>query len=424
VGIVFLVGTSQVAVSIGRANELGILDFHRVSPLSATAQTIGFLIGAPIREYLVAACLIPFALVVSAMGPPGPFSYGILLIVLLSSTLLFHTLAVILGLVSTKGQNAAGGVVGLIVLSHIGSGFVFVGVALPGMLTVIPTFLQLMEHLPPGQAQLGLPKFFGVELPLSLQSLIYQVPMFLFFLVAASNRMRSDWAHLYSKRTAAAFLTVIASLTMGSMVGHAQLPQRLFVPVMLYVLVPVAMMLLMAVTPNSGEFANGHRRAEKMNLLKPSMWTDLASNRGIVIVFCGIIVSSVQVAIRMQGAPRFDARLWIMTMTAFCVVAYFGFALQLFQLAFGRRARPYLMLCLFLMWLLPIVIGVLASLTFGEQVSRVIRNLSPIIGIASGSWPALVSSLVLLFFFGGLLLVTEKRIVDRLRPAEFGFDDL
>ena len=53
-----LAGMSQVASSIGQVNDSGVLDFHRISPLPPTTTALGFVLGAPIREYFVALLIV------------------------------------------------------------------------------------------------------------------------------------------------------------------------------------------------------------------------------------------------------------------------------------------------------------------------------------------------------------------------------
>ena len=58
--ILIILGGSQVSAAVGGARLSGILDFHRVSPLTPAELTLGFFFGAPIREYLQFACTLPF----------------------------------------------------------------------------------------------------------------------------------------------------------------------------------------------------------------------------------------------------------------------------------------------------------------------------------------------------------------------------
>ena len=59
--IIVAIGGAQVATSVGSGRASGILDFHRVSPLSRDALSLGFFFGAPIREYLLLATTLPYS---------------------------------------------------------------------------------------------------------------------------------------------------------------------------------------------------------------------------------------------------------------------------------------------------------------------------------------------------------------------------
>src|ERR1700724_978093 len=69
--LLMLMGGSQVASSVAHVKETGILDFHRITPVPASVQVVGFLLGAPIREWLLFAVTLPFALVCAILGPWG-----------------------------------------------------------------------------------------------------------------------------------------------------------------------------------------------------------------------------------------------------------------------------------------------------------------------------------------------------------------
>src|SRR5262245_28665880 len=66
--IIVAIGGGQVATVVGGARSSGILDFHRVSPLSPTELTLGFFFGAPIREYILLATTLPYALLCVGFG--------------------------------------------------------------------------------------------------------------------------------------------------------------------------------------------------------------------------------------------------------------------------------------------------------------------------------------------------------------------
>lgn len=83
-----------------------------------------------------------------------------------------------------------------------------------GLLTVIPTYAQSMRSLDP---RATLPGIFGIEMPLFIQSLVYQFALLFCLYAAAVRKMRSDRAHAYSKPMATAFLSTVAVLGLGSL---------------------------------------------------------------------------------------------------------------------------------------------------------------------------------------------------------------
>src|SRR5690348_6375028 len=74
-GLLFLGGASQVGTSVAGAREAGVLDFHRISPVPPAALALGFLLGGPVREYVLFLCTLPFAIAFVALGWPSPLGF-------------------------------------------------------------------------------------------------------------------------------------------------------------------------------------------------------------------------------------------------------------------------------------------------------------------------------------------------------------
>ena len=413
-----LAGTSQVASSISQSNDSGILDFHRVSPLPATTTAFGFIAGAPIREYLVALVILPFSLLCAILGKPGLIGFCTTGVVLLSTTLLFHSIALTAGLIAqpgkTRGTNMAVGF--LLVMATFATGQVFDGIPIPGLLTAGPALFEAMG-VGGGLRGARTPTFFGAELPLFIQSLIYQTPLTLFLLVAIVRRMRSAQAALYSKTAAIGFLITVSVLNLGGIIGHQNVDPEIVVPVLLYVNWFIAILLTLAVTPSQGSYRNCVRRSNKLNMHRPPLWGDESSNRGVVLAFASVTLAMAQIVqsvVQVNAGPQF----WLRVGITICVISYFGSAVQFFALNFGRRSRPVLTLFLFLFWLLPLVVGSLAGVTFGDNaIGEFIAALSPLFGIAAGSIPALAGSFVLAGVFYVLTIREERRCQETLQNA-------
>jgi hypothetical protein len=402
-------GTSQVSSSISLTNDTGILDFHRVSPLPAHTATFGFVIGGPIREYLIAGILWPFALFCAILGKPGISGFAAISIVMLTTTLLFHMMAMNAGILSRKGKTRGSsmGIAFLMILSTGSSPSVLAGLPIPGLLTVGPAYSEAMGMV---DARADLPTFFGLELPLFLQSLIYQIPVIIFLTIPVVRRMRSAQASLYSKPTAIACLATLSFLNLGGIVNHPQLKAEHFIPMLLYASVLISIFLTMAVTPSQGSYMNLVRRSKKLNMLKPSLWDDESSNRAVLFVFGSFTWATVQVVDSFLAKGQLKSDFLIMTGTAISVVIYFGSAAQFFALKYGRKSRSMLMMFLFFFWLMPLILAALVAASVDPDLGLKIAAFSPIYGIGSASILALVVSAALAGVFFALMVREERAI--------------
>jgi hypothetical protein len=402
-------GTSQVSSSISLTNDTGILDFHRVSPLPAHVMAFGFVIGGPVREYLVAAILLPFAFFCAVLGKPGFLGFCAISIVMLTTTLLFHMMAMNAGILSKRGKTRGSsmGIAFLLIIASVSSPSVAVGLPVPGLLTVGPAYGEAMGMFAGKQ---DLPTFFGLELPLFLQSLIYQIPLIAFLAIPVVRRMRSAQASLYSKPTAIACLAAFSFLNLGGIVNHPQLMPELFIPMLLYACVFVSILLTVAVTPSQGSYMNLVRRSKKQNMLKPSLWDDESSNRAVLFVFASFTWATVQVVDTFLAKGQLKSDFLIMTGTAIGVVIYFGSAAQFFALKYGRRSKAMLMMFLFFFWFMPLVLAALVAATIDPDLGLKVAAFSPIFGIGSASILGLVVAVALAGIFFSLMVREERAI--------------
>ena len=124
-------GSNQINASLGGARESGILDFHRVSPLPPSVVALGFLLGAPVREYVLAAVIVPFVAVQRLPARRGRAPGAVLGLVvrsrsrLLTTTWVVHALAMLGALTRKKPRGSVIGgvatVIFLLVLLYFGS---------------------------------------------------------------------------------------------------------------------------------------------------------------------------------------------------------------------------------------------------------------------------------------------------------------
>ncbi|MGZ0169126.1 MAG: hypothetical protein ACKVHE_06200 [Planctomycetales bacterium] len=421
-----LAGTSQVASSISASNDSGILDFHRIAPLSPTTTTLGFMVGGAVREYLIAFVLLPFTFACALFSDVGIFGLLTSTLVLISSTLLFHALALTAGLVAKRGKtrNVNSGLIFLVLGASATTTLTNFGISIPGMLFVGPAFLEAVNADLPQNA---IPAtFFGFQFPVFVQSLLYQIPLTVFLVVAATRRMGSATAMFFSKSTALAFLVTFTTLSLGGVIGHANLNATKLVPVLSYIEFLVAVLLILAITPTQGQYQGGARRAKRIGMGRPPMWQDDSSNRTAVFVMASLVLGTVQIIHTLVPALNIDARFWRTAGTAAAVIAYFGFVTQYYSLKYPNRAKLALMMFLFLFWILPLFVALLLATIMQQQdFSLHVASISPLFGIGAGSWTALIFAASMAAIFFVLLTMQERRVWETLAIREIAkADDL
>ncbi len=412
--IIMAVGGTQIASSVGACRSSGILDFHRVSPLSRDELTLGFFFGAPVREYVLLATTLPYALLCVGFGVPSAPGLIQLMIALVAFAWLFHGLGLLSALLAKPRAGTRGGIGALV--------FLVIMILWIGM-RVIGRAGQLVDM----DQQL---LFFGISLPWLAVALLYIFSALFFLYLAARRRMGSERIHPLSKAQGLAAVLTISILCLGGI--WKQQSYDVLQVVALYFLVGVSIFSIMMVTPTQAEYVKGLLRARKQGLSKLPAWDDLALNWLFLAGACAILLVTGTViwnagANAPTALPAGAVRNYPLGVAlAVLVVAYFGLGMQYFFLRFGARGKMYFGLFLFLAWLLPLVAGTIfmfASIPREtSRVGQVIYSLSPIAGIAMSSIDAdqpvltkaiqggaITPALAYAFIFNSLLIGARRR---------------
>jgi hypothetical protein len=415
--ILGIMGAGQVGGSVSGARASGIMDFHRVSPLTPTELVLGFFFGAPVREYLLFLVTLPFSILCVVLGTPDFRGFVQVMILLVAGSWVMHALALINGLV-TKGPAGSRGVVGLLI---------FLGILGGNLFTAFGNIANRLDAEP----RLD---FFGISLPWLAVVLLYLGPLLFFLYLASKRRIDSERVHPFSKPQAVAAMATLGALLLGGIWSLPDAPALLIA--ILYVLVLVGILLAAAVTPNQAEYYKGLWRAHKLGLSRLSLWHDLAGNRAFLAALCGLVLATATVAwgrldegvLRTGPGGVVRQALPLAIATGVVIVAYHGLALQFFLLRFGRRGWNYLSLFLFLVWVLPLVAGTIMALADnrGPGLAQAVFAVSPIagLGLTAGAGvggpgdqdllivagAALTPSLLFAFVFNGLVTYAQRRI--------------
>lgn len=476
--ILFLMGGSQVAAAVSHINETGIIDFHRVTPIPSKVQTIGILLGAPIRELTFYAATLPFALYCALAGPVGIVDWCKLLLVQLGAAVMYYTLAMVAGLSAKSGRGASGRFVMMLAVLNIAATQLYqVGIYGPTLITTVPVYeevfpdefvgrrqarqqqqmamqQQQQQMQPKGgkqnpnaqanqmqQNQANMqavpvpPKpevtFYSIPIPVVWQSLLFQGTFLSFLFVAASRRIRSARLPLYAKPIALLFYGCIAVLTLGSVWEG---PRMLQVLGMVYFLSICAMVLTSSITPALGDVTKGMQRAWKMSGSRVPPWSDLATNKFVVLIFGGILATATGLCIALAPNQPLPAPMvlknefqpWPPLLVGIAIIFVFGFALQYFHLAANRKANGFMALLIVIGWLLPLMAGGLMT-NVNDDMSNIVMAISPITGITNAGGvsigntdpktiqiAAIAPWALTALLFGILLLSQERRRSERI----------
>lgn len=438
IGFLFLVvgGSNQVTSAVGSAKESGILDFHRVSPLPASTVTLGFFLGAPIREYLLYAMILPFLAFSAQAALEGSSGFFDLVVPTVLTAWMMFALSVLIALVAKKPRMASVGlVVFLLVSLWIGSA-VYAGFRGYRM-------LRNQAEVDPGGMD-----FFGRRLPTLAWLAIYEGTATLFLLIAAARKMRAEGALAYSKPEALVCMATVVTLALGAFWSAQDTSWA--IPVLLYIFVLAGVVLATTVTPDHGEYLKGVRRALRVGRRRPPIWADSASNAwaayglaALVALGATIATEALTLAVRngydpltgtIQYTPIDPGRFNYSITIAIGVftVAYYALGKQYFALKYARKGETYYRLLLFLIWGLPPLFGVAAGVaSFDDKFVQTIMGVSPWAGMLlsiKGLFPdseaaetvrfvALLPSITLAFVFQFLLTNQQRRIDHKLREA-------
>lgn len=412
--ILVVIGASQVGSSVGAARASGILDFHRVSPLTPTELTLGFFFGAPVREYVLFACTLPFSALCLAFGTPSVHGFVQLMILLIASAWLFHGLALLNALLGKPRANPRG-IVGMVIFLVFFGGQLFAGASRSAAL--VDTGMRL--------------SFYGLSLPWLAVVLLHIGALLYFVYLCARRRMHSERIHPLSKIQAITALATAAVLMVGNIWNREQ--YAVLELVTLYLLVITSILLVLMVTPSRAEYFKGLWRARKQGRAHLRWWDDLALNRVFLAIACVIVLITATLASSgaIESVPMGLAAnqalgsFPLAIAVGVLVAAYFGLGHQFFSLQFGARGKLYFALFLFFVWLIPLVSGtiMLASLpSTSERASQVLFGLSPVAGIGMSATvagteayssavkaAAITPALLFTFVFNSLLISARRR---------------
>lgn len=387
--VLLLRGTLTVTGTIAEERASGLLDFHRATPTSPWTDALGYLLGTPSREYLLAAVLVPFALVAAVASGGSPLRPVAAVFALVVNGWLYHSLGAVMGFTATRRRQAVGAVVVLLVLLLFGTSAVFeAGIYPVASLTPYPALRAL--YMPAFAAEL-LPSvefsFFGVTMPALLYAVLLQGYLIAFLAWAVARKLRADAAPVFSKPGAVVFYALGLALVLG---GLTEVTERAGVGTSAALLVGygVAGTLLAAVVtavvvPDYLAHVRAVRRARRFDRRWPSWREDGARPWLLVPAMVGLFVGGW--ALLVLGLPGGDAARLLTSVeasavyVAMAVLLVFAVAATEFaRFCLRRSKRSGAFLLVFLTVFVPYILAaIFGGAGFRGESAAYIAALSP-----------------------------------------------
>ena len=408
--ILLFLGTGSIAGTLSEEKESGLLDYHRVTPMTPAQKTVGYLLGLPCREYLMFAITLPFT-VISTVGGNLPVGKVLLLYsILLCNAFTYHLTSMVAGLLARR-PRLAGWLARLMVVAI----FLFIpilgqlGFAILGHITFIPTLYGLFkEEL--AQTNFFQDKeyvaiwetvpFYYWELPPALFSFVILGLLMVMFSYILLRKWKKDSYHPFTKVFAILVFGVIQFFAVGSITPllYRNDPElagifnhlhdiggilRYFYgaePDTIFQTVPwnkkytsllyghlmgsgaLIVWLLHIVTPYRATAIGGLRRARKLGLEKipfnwdaaPSLWVCLVLIATALLGYLSLAFTGPMLSGEYDFARPSPRQLAAAGFTFLCVTLYVQGARTIWE-------RPGWLGFLALMWIVPMLCGMTLS---------------------------------------------------------------
>lgn len=359
------IGGAQLGGSVGGARETGLMDAHRVSPQPPLWTALGFLLGGPIREYVLCGLTVPFALGLSALSIVGLGGGLVLEMFVVLGSWVMHAFTLMTAMMSKKPKSGGRGAIGLMLLGiFFGPQFVFGLVGSNSLMSRLGVGIDV----------------FGVTLPWAVFLLVYLTPLIVFLMIPAVRKIRSDRDHAFEKWQAILCMATAATLFVGLLWSFQG--QGYLVVGLLYALTVLGVILVITIAPSRSEYLRGLRRARLLGRKRPSPWCNEGASWQATLVIAAIAtVAATAVWNLVEGRNTSRVGYSQTIALAASVILYMGFGNQLAQLRFPRRAASLVGLLIFFVWFLPLILGSVAAGSGNEAAGYVITALSPIAGL-------------------------------------------
>ncbi len=224
--ILFVLGTAQVSGGMTAETDEGVIDYQRLIPMSPISKVLGYLLGLPIREYVMFAATLPFTAWAIWSGGVAADVWVPLYVVTFTSALTYHLTGLLTGTVVHNRRWAFLLSIGLVFcLYTVVPQVARFGLVFFKYLTITPVLMESLPSLLPrtagaivatGQKLAPEVKFFNLAFPEALFTVFCQGGLILTFVVMLCRKWRKSESLLLGKVWATGFFVWVQVLLLGN----------------------------------------------------------------------------------------------------------------------------------------------------------------------------------------------------------------
>ncbi len=235
--VLFVLGTAQVAGGMTAETDEGVIDYQRLIPMSPIAKVLGYLLGLPVREYVMVAAMLPFSAWSLWKGEVAAGVWAPLYAVTFTSAMTYHLTGLVTGTVVRNRRWAFLVSIGLVFcLYTVVPQMARFGLVFFKYLTITPVFMESLPGLLPrtagaivatGQRLAPQVKFFNLGFPEAVFTVFCQGGLILTFIVMLCRKWRRSESLLLGKIWATGFFVWVQILLLGNALPLIE-PGKLF----------------------------------------------------------------------------------------------------------------------------------------------------------------------------------------------------
>ncbi len=447
--ILFGLGTGQAAAGITTEADEGVIDYQRLAPMTPLAKVVGYLFALPIREWLLFLATMPFTIYSVWKGEVPVWSITQLYSVFVMAAILYHLTGLLAGSVMKNRRWAFLASTGMVFLLYtvIPQAAKF-GLVYLKYVTVYPVFNEVYPYLlarPMGEAaeaiQSFVPqaRFFGLNLPQAVFTLISQAVLSFAMVMMLWRRWRKADCHLLGKVGATGLFAWLQLMLLGNalpLIASGDLfpsrelnrrfgrfvnpdltrwkpePWEAVAMIALYGIVTLGFLwwLTFLITPQNHTQVRGWRRARKLGQPRLPSFSDAATSTPWILAMALMGAAGWLIFSRSLVESHWYPQLSLIALAPLAMVLTLvsgGLGIQTLLEAFGRKITG---MAVIMVGILPVMLAVIMGVSRDDLIAPAMW----MGGICPLSWPV---------YGAGVCLSQEgmPRDVARATPLAFWF---